>query len=553
MSSALSFPVERRKPRGLLLAVATILVVLVLKWHYLGLLKVDSDEPQHLHVVWLWTQGLLPYRDAFDNHMPLFSWSMAPLLRWVGERPDAVLAMRLPMLLLWLVGLWPLALIALASGGRRVLPLALLLVTLDTVLFAYSQQFRPDNPWAVFWLTAMAALSGAGRGRGRLMLAGLFAGAALATSMKTSVLLATLAAAAVSVAVVERRRLFAPGEIASFVLGMAVLPVTVVMAIRHAGLFDEFYRCVIADNLGSGLHQQTQLLRWTIALVLFPLAQIAVLRAFRPCERETFPVRVVLLAGTWALIVFRVLWPSFTDQDQLPTLPIVLVLAALWIERGTERWTERHRGVLFAAVALGLLALLQLRHPFDEDAAAEDTARRSAVLALSGPGDEVLDAKGESVFRRRPVYPVFELLTLHRIRRGDLRLDLARELRERRVGVVLPSRVVTDDAFADFLRANFLEVAPGVLLAGKRLEVGTGQGGTEFALAIAGDYRIDGCDASCRVDGAAVSAPLHLAAGSHRLDAEGPRQIDLLLASSARLPSYHAAPPQLEAPLCPSR
>jgi len=25
-------------------------------WHF----RIDSDEPQHLHVVWAWTQGLLP-------------------------------------------------------------------------------------------------------------------------------------------------------------------------------------------------------------------------------------------------------------------------------------------------------------------------------------------------------------------------------------------------------------------------------------------------------------------------------------------------------------
>lgn len=29
---------------------------------------VNSDEPQHLHVVWELTQGQVPYRDVFDNH-----------------------------------------------------------------------------------------------------------------------------------------------------------------------------------------------------------------------------------------------------------------------------------------------------------------------------------------------------------------------------------------------------------------------------------------------------------------------------------------------------
>lgn len=50
--------------------------------------RVDSDEPQHLHVVWAWTHGLLPYRDVFDNHMPLFHLLSGILV--AGARFDAV-------------------------------------------------------------------------------------------------------------------------------------------------------------------------------------------------------------------------------------------------------------------------------------------------------------------------------------------------------------------------------------------------------------------------------------------------------------------------------
>ena len=60
--------------------------------------RVNSDEPQHLHVAWAWTQGLLPYRDVFDNHSPLFSLVMSWPLRALGERPDIVIAMRTWML-----------------------------------------------------------------------------------------------------------------------------------------------------------------------------------------------------------------------------------------------------------------------------------------------------------------------------------------------------------------------------------------------------------------------------------------------------------------------
>src|SRR2546428_13546272 len=65
--------------------------------------RFDSDEPQHLHVTWGWTAGLLQYRDLFDNHAPLLHMLTAPILTWVGERPNVLLYMRAPMLLFFAI------------------------------------------------------------------------------------------------------------------------------------------------------------------------------------------------------------------------------------------------------------------------------------------------------------------------------------------------------------------------------------------------------------------------------------------------------------------
>src|SRR5262249_59652492 len=79
------------------LLIAGLVLRLVMVWRF----RVNSDEPQHLHVVWAWTQGLLPYRDVFDNHMPLFHVLSVPALLAVGERATAVPWMRPFMLPLW--------------------------------------------------------------------------------------------------------------------------------------------------------------------------------------------------------------------------------------------------------------------------------------------------------------------------------------------------------------------------------------------------------------------------------------------------------------------
>ena len=81
---------------------ALLVLILGLKIVYAHVFRVDSDEPQHLHVVWGWVHGLMPYRDVFDNHMPLFQLLCAPFLwaamKLFGERPDIVVIMRIFMI-----------------------------------------------------------------------------------------------------------------------------------------------------------------------------------------------------------------------------------------------------------------------------------------------------------------------------------------------------------------------------------------------------------------------------------------------------------------------
>lgn len=79
-------------------AASSISVLMVaLKFANLFRFRFDSDESQHLHVIWGWTRGLVQYRDIFDNHMPLFHLMFAPIFGLVGEQVHALLSMRLAL------------------------------------------------------------------------------------------------------------------------------------------------------------------------------------------------------------------------------------------------------------------------------------------------------------------------------------------------------------------------------------------------------------------------------------------------------------------------
>jgi hypothetical protein len=68
---------------------------------------IDQDEWQHLHTIWSTIRGQLQYRDGFDNHMPLFHMLSQPLAAWVGECSDVVQHMRLFMLPILFLNVWP--------------------------------------------------------------------------------------------------------------------------------------------------------------------------------------------------------------------------------------------------------------------------------------------------------------------------------------------------------------------------------------------------------------------------------------------------------------
>src|SRR5437764_9322462 len=80
-----------------------LILLFALKVIYVFWLRIDSDETQHLHVVWGWANGLLPYRDLFDNHSPLFQFLCAPLFHALGERADIVVPMRFAVIPLYLL------------------------------------------------------------------------------------------------------------------------------------------------------------------------------------------------------------------------------------------------------------------------------------------------------------------------------------------------------------------------------------------------------------------------------------------------------------------
>ena len=76
------------------LAMLTLLFLASLCFGWLSIVRTfDPDEFQHLQFAWLIGQGIVPYRDIFEHHTPLYPYLLAPFLKSpaLGADPNSAI------------------------------------------------------------------------------------------------------------------------------------------------------------------------------------------------------------------------------------------------------------------------------------------------------------------------------------------------------------------------------------------------------------------------------------------------------------------------------
>ena len=526
-------PIPRAERWG---AALLLLVAFALRCFYIFRFRYDSDEPQHLHTTWGWTQGLLQYRDFFDNHTPLFHILFSPLVALLGERADILTYMRFAMVPLWLVALWAVWRI----GSRIFSPRAGLWATVFIALlpwwFFCALEYRTDNLWTPLWLCALAVLLTGPLTAKRAFAGGLLLGLCCATSMKTSLLLSVgiLAAAFAPHLCAGRFDRAALGRELKTALpilaGLLVVPAFLCAFFAAKGCWADFYYCVIQHNVmpdvDAKLHPWQERLAFPVALpfLLYGAARIA-----RHCPDSSLALRRSFLF-LWAGLYYTSLdsfWALLTRQDYLPFYPIAALLAApfiLWRVKTPSRQTT----VLAAVVVIEIALLLGGRPPWIDGTLEKREVLRQ-VIQLTRPGEFVMDFKGESVFRRRAFYYVLEPLTVRRMKLKTIQDTIPHDLVKKNVHLVVNrDRGWYLPQTKQFLTENYLSIGQ-VRVAGRVLSSKpTTPGATiEFPVEIPARYVLwaDGKPVQGLLDGQPYNGAQELAPGLHqfRPDGEHPR------------------------------
>ena len=495
-------------------------------WH----LPFDTDEAQHLHVVWAWTQGLLPYRDVFDNHAPLFQWLSAPLFAAIGENADVIRLMRLAVVPWYGLALWCTWRIGRAFYGRGVGAWAMALVAVYPDFFIASVQYRTDDAWGPVWLAmVMVAVEGRPTPR-RAFVVGLLAGAAVATSLKSLVLiLAVVLAAVLTLTLMHIARRPLPWATlvrtsGALVAGALVLPGAIAIAFALAGAWDAFIYCTLTHNVvpGDARWQHAGAVWWfPLAVVLFVALAYRLMRDPLVPERGAKRAFVFLAAMLYCALLLA-WWPLTPRQDWLPFAPFV----AIFLAAGVRRLALRHGSRVRAAAVLGVLLALECGVLVAEHAPWTDgTARAREALAealrLTDAGDDVMDAKGESIYRRRPFYYALESVTLARMRLGLIPDTIVERLVSTRTMVAQTNKLSGDTL--GFVERHYLPISSHWRVAGARLPAAPAGAAVEFTIGVPGRYALVTRNGAGGVlDGVRYDGARELDAGVHRFVADAP-------------------------------
>lgn len=524
------------------------------------------DEFTYAHAGWAIAQGQVPFRDFFFHHLPLLEQLIGAAYLLLGDEPQSILWLRLPMLLCVLVtalGGWHIHRGYLpgrhTATGRRYSPaleaLWAPLLILSTYAFVVTGvEIRHDPLAFALFLIAVAVLTLPGVGP---VLAGFASGFLLATGVWASEkVLAYGAVFAVGFVLDlvrwatarrhgERAPRFMLGHPAAFLAGFLVPVALAALYVLRTDSATALWRWCVEWNI---LHERyypgfswwrylgAMLKRswWLLALAVVGI--VATVRRRRG-ELTAHPDLLLILAAGTTLASFTVQRAPYA-YSLIPFAGTVALLAARGVAEveGTlmhrpdraARWLRRGFALVIAvALAMSLLRYRARILVFDNRYQLQVLEQ---IGELTGPRDPVYDNAGTAVTRPHVSFFFFTDAA-------------ARNLLDRQLAREIPRAIVEEGArmfvhdfrfptvareIQDFVLTHFQPWSGDLRLWGQRYHAPPGTGVIEGSfLAVASERYFVHPPAALEtghliLDGRPVSERVfHLAAGPHRLRYEG--------------------------------
>jgi len=491
-------------------------------WFLGGRAVLRNDELQHMHTSFSSSQGRLPYRDYFDNHVPAYQFLAGFEIRALGLKPspDFPITMR-RLAFPWLAGiLLLLVLIArsVLSGDKEKSIAAALLG--GALLPFMAAQARPEPLWGTLFFLSLYLFSSRPPTVKRFFLLGLINGLNACVSLKTMAfpVLPEVLSLPVMFALYPAGITAASG--AALLGGLIFFPGLLLLYFGHAGALTEFLNFAVFYSIhaGSGGAGHTG----TAAVVILLVSGFSYFAAKRFKNRLS-PRRAVFFTPVIFSLAVLALYPVREAQTMFPFLTLAyLLLAALAVEGAWRAFAgSRARRLALLCLVSGVICVRLVSEKAFEPNNAGYRGELGALLKLQpDAGGTVMDAKGESLFWRRPFFYALETFAVQGIRAGTIKDTVPRDsVREGTPVVFLKYPWRFSPADLAFFSENYLPICgtPAVMAAGRRL------GGEKFEVPLALSYRLlcaGGAAAGGLLDGKKYEgAAVALAAGTHAFKA----------------------------------
>ncbi|MCX5786553.1 MAG: hypothetical protein NTX59_12795 [Elusimicrobia bacterium] len=477
-----------------------------------------NDELQHLRVACAAAAGETPYRDFFDNHMPLFHMVSALEISAVKLKPgpDFPVKMRHLAFPFFMAQIFFLALLAGAvffKNTEESLSCALLA---GVFLPFMAVQTRPEPMWGALFIASIYFFSANRPSVKNLFLVGLINGLGACVSLKTM----AFPALAELMSLPALAAFYAEGvplpAVAAMLGGLALFPSLLLLHFYRLGALKDFLKYAVFYSIRAGGEGGTH---WQLQAGLLILAAVLVYYALRALKNVLRPAQAAFAAACFLSGFILLFYPVREAQTVFPLRALLyLVFAALTVKalRNFPAQAAKKAALLFLAVgaAFGRLAAENAFSDRNSD------YKRSLALMLrlqpAAAGGSVMDAKGESLFWKRPYYYALERFAMQGVRNGTLADSVPQDMARTATPVVFlkfPARFSAKDLA--FFSSNYLPLcsAPEVLAAGKEIT------GKFFETAVALEYALiceDGGRAVGRLDGKNYSgAPVAMPPGRH--------------------------------------
>jgi hypothetical protein len=561
MNSGTTSPDPIRRQRwltwcGWLLVAAALAAGLTTRWQYTHDSALDDDEPQHMHFAWCITQGIVPYRDFWDNHTPALHHALARIIDKDAAPSVSFVAARRWMFLIGLMTIAATFGLAWTLLGHRTAVLAAAWLACCEAFLDKTVEIRPDGMLATaivmaLWMLALALRSA--RSRERLALcfaAGLFFGLGLTFSPKVLIPLAMTLLAWAVIAWLDRRATPLRRTVAgmgSMAAGFALPGAAWLLYEASQGALDSALRYTLfetfsdLDRFSAWLALQTG---WPFGLFAVALCGAArVFAGLRRREAAQRRVQLITIAGLGIAIVYTFVMPSPYLQSTAMFIPVLAILAG-HATSGLVDWALSGRGSFFRMqfAVMGLLACvllaavhpilrIQQRRPQQRASLDQMLSRIDWIHSWTSENDVVFDGKCAATFRRHALSrPSLVRGVLSAYWEETLEPPIRDELRASGCTLIIQdarsSQIPPEDRV--FVESHFVqakEVDESLYLPGQSYEAAELEGdGAQFEVIVPGVYRVrrGSPESATLVDGLPFSRPAQLGLGLRRLQSSGP-------------------------------